>query len=126
MTELLDQLHDESNEGAWKEVRGAYDAMRRSMASGNKDGLAKAIEDLDHALSRGEKASIVWDQVFEANEHTRRLVESERKRLTEMEQLLSIDRVLSMMRALSMSIQENVRDPKALSKIQQDFLRYSA
>jgi hypothetical protein len=84
--------------------------------------LVMALQ-LDGVLNDAQDDHHVWDEVQSLIEQRRKVVESERKRLVEMQQMVSTEKALTLVTALLAAVKENVPDRQALTAIQVTFNR---
>lgn len=110
----------------WKQLNFAYEQFERATKKQDPQASATAINDIRSLIKRGLTEWMQWQEIMSIQEQKRKLGESERKRLTEMQQLVTVERVLALMAALTDSVKRNVTDRTILSKIQRDFERLSA
>ena len=68
-------------------------------------------------------ATKMWPDVLQLIEQRRKLVESERKRLVELQQVLTLEQAQSMIAAIAESVRRHVSDRAALSAITDDLAR---
>lgn len=70
-----------------------------------------------------ETEAEVWGEVAELLEQRRRTVESERKRLVDMQQMITYEDAMLFVTVLSDSVRRHVTDPKQLASIAADIAR---
>lgn len=82
-----------------------------------------ALTRLRTVLTRGVADWAAWDEIAKLLEQRRRLVESERKRLVEMQQTITAEQAMAMMGAVVGIIRERVKDRDILAAISADIER---
>ena len=83
------------------------DARIAQMMQMMRDGLAPESEKM-------------WQAIREAEEHLRRLVETELKRLKDLRQTITVEQAMLLVRVLLDSVKRNVPDQDALRRISED------
>ena len=81
------------------------------------------VKNIGRMIEDGNRENDLWIEIFAAVDQRRRLVESERKRLEQMEQLVTVSEMMVLASALLSSIQTHVTDRRALAAISNDFAR---
>jgi len=105
---------------AWRKLGRAYDDMVRATKLKDTTGMRAALEQIGELISRGNDDYAAWDEITRLLEQRRKLVESERKRLVDMEQMITTERAMMLVGAVAGVIKAHVSDPKQLAAISQD------
>ena len=103
---------------------GLAEAWRTVERSVNEVDRLQAMADLGDLIEQGVADYAAWDEVLRLIEQRRRLAESERKRLVEMQQMITVDRVMTLVAVLVDVVRRHVTDRQALSKISEDLRLY--
>lgn len=118
--ELLGKLSD--GRGRWEEARAAFGAVQAAWkASGI--GMGAALARLALALEGEEREDVVWAEIRDTLENRRKLADSERKRLWELNQHLTTEQALTLIAALQEAVRAHVDDPDTLASIGTEFQR---
>ena len=104
----------------WKQAQIAFVNFRSANTSGDQDKMRAALFDLENILTAGIDDYMAWDEIGRMLEQRRKLVESERKRLMDMEMMITAERTMILIGAVVAIIKEHVTDRKALRKISTD------
>jgi len=122
LSDLLARVDSGESGAIWR----ALDAQRLALLVAQQLGhtvdqiaATSAILDL---IAQGHADYAAWREIGATLEQRRRLVESERKRLVEMQQVMTSEQVLILMNALLLAVRANVHEQAALIAIQQTFL----
>lgn len=107
----------------WKRARKAYDDLMVQMRKGNNEAVAACLNDLNRFIGAGSQDYAVWDEIIRLVDQRRRLVESERRRLVEMQQMITSQEAWVLISALMESVNENVSDPAIRARVNSDFIR---
>jgi len=115
--ELIKQIDTGESGRIWQAVRVVYRDFQ--MAYSAKDGarMALCLTELDNLIKAGVRQYAVWSEITSNIEKRRRLVESERKRLVEMQQMITSERAMLLMAAVVSIIKEQVDDRDTLARI---------
>lgn len=122
LSEVLSQL-DRDGAGDWSEVRSCYLSLVAAMRRQDKAGMATALSQLNTLINRAADDAALWEQVSALLDQRRRAIESESRRMVQMQQTITTNQAMVLVTALLSSIKEHVTDRQALSKIQNDFIR---
>lgn len=101
----------------WVELRSTYRALQIANRDGNLDVARLSLVTLGDLITRGAVDSAIWLEIRSTFESRRKLVDTERKRLIDMEQLVSVDRMLEFVASLTDVVQQHVTDPDTLTAI---------
>lgn len=107
--------------GAWLGVlKSNYEALDIAISTGDAASTIEALEVLGRSINKRLSDFQTWEEVMRLMEQRRRFVESERKRLVEMQQMISSERAYGMVMYLLAIIKEHVTDGKVLAAIGRD------
>lgn len=107
----------------WLKSKEVLLDLRKALATQDTRKTTEALIELDGLIRQGSSDYAAWDEVQTAIELRRRLVETERKRLMDMQAMISSEQATSLIHALSLAVKENVVDSITLSRIQTAFTR---
>lgn len=117
LSDLLSRVDTGESGDLWNQVQGSFMEFRSANATGDQEKMAIALTDLNRIINLGVDDYRAWDEIGKALEQRRRLVESERKRRTEMESMITAERQMLLIAGILGVIRENVTDRKTLSKL---------
>jgi hypothetical protein len=83
----------------------------------------EALKDIKALITQGVSDYIIWDEIVSVIDVKRKVVESERKRLVEMQQMITLGDAVVLMRALSEAVQNNVDSPNERQAVYAEFER---
>lgn len=125
LTELYERLNDSApiNAKGWELVMEALDQIDFLLQDEEPQvGAAlERIQRLRHQAAVGSTEEKAWRQIAAMWEQRRKLIESERKRLLEMQQMMTAADIMALAIRLMESVKRNVRDQNVLEAIQRDF-----
>lgn len=118
LADVLGRVDQGETGELWKEAGKALAELVEVIdAPGARRSAITRLRDL---LTRGVADWAAWDEVGKLLEQRRRLVESERKRLVEMQQTITAERAMLLIGAIAGIIQTHVTDRALLSAISAD------
>lgn len=123
VADLLTKVDTGESGAKWKALRKAHLELMDAITSGDSVMLTASVRAIGRMIEDGNRENDLWIEIFAAVEQRRRLVESERKRLEQMEQLVTVSEMMVLASALLSSIQTHVTDRRALAAISNDFAR---
>lgn len=115
--ELLDHLPTGESGLRWRQVQMAFDNMTAVIAGGDAELFRLALDRLSRAVRGGDHEYQVWQEICQVIEQRKRLVESERKRLVDMQQMITAEHAFGLMTSIAAIIREYVRDGATLAAI---------
>jgi hypothetical protein len=114
--ELLEKLESGESRPGWVQAKQAFERWELAMRRQDYEGAQVHVEEMRKALYR-KNDSAVWAELQMVFEQRRKLVETERKRQTELENLISVQEFLQIMHQLVWILREEVTDPAAMKRI---------
>lgn len=122
---LQDVLASVSNEEAgelWKTLKEA----KKDYLKANDDEIADALNQILWLIDQGYTEYQSWTEIRSILQERKKLVESERKRLIDMQQMITAERAMLLLGAVYDSIRRNVSDKSILAAITQDIRRLAS
>lgn len=95
---------------AWMDLTAAYASLRTELVRPEPDParLRSAVVGMDHAVQRGGDEARAWREILGLIEARRRLVDTERRRLSDEDKAISIERLMVLCTAIIDVIRRNV------------------
>lgn len=106
--EMLLMLPDNAGESSWIGAKKAFENLMIAVDNGDIDAVDSARKTMDDALNTGESEIAQWDSIVKMVDVRRKLVESQRKRLVEMQTTISADDVVGILAVIQNSIKARV------------------
>lgn len=125
LIDVLDRVDSGESGRLWSELYASWEAFKRARALGKTDEMAEALHAHEQLLARGVSDYAAWHEVGALLDQKRKLAESERKRLVEMQQTITTEQALLFVSAVMDSVRRNVDDRNALAAISRDLERAS-
>lgn len=100
--ELLQRVRTGESGQAWRDARDALQDLKG--AGGDPDKVRDALLALEKAVGRGSGDYLAWAEVREVTEQRRRLAESERRRLVELQNVLTAEQAGVLVMALHQAV----------------------
>lgn len=123
LSDLLTRVDTGEAGKAWHDAQGAQRKVAIAVKTGNTDKLLTGLDELEAALGAGVGDYQAWAEIQSILDQRRKLAESERKRLVDMQQIVTAEQAMLLVGALLDSVRRNVTDRSALTAIQADFVR---
>jgi hypothetical protein len=115
--DLLSRVDTGESGALWRSLMAAREDLLARRKAGDTVGQIAALNQIVELIAEGHADYRAWGEVAAVLDQRRRLVESERKRLVEMQQMISSERMMVLLGAVVGVIQEHVRDRAILSGI---------
>jgi hypothetical protein len=122
LLENLGRLETGESADFWDAALTQVVNARLAYKSENYGALEKSLDELE-ALCDGRRLHYATEkEIREKLDQRKRLADSERKRLVDMQQMVTSEQAMALVSALLASIQKNVHDRNTLSAIQTEFM----
>lgn len=115
--DLLSRVDTGESGALWRSLMAARMELLACRQASDIKGQMDALNEIMELISQGHADYRAWGEVAAVLDQRRRLVESERKRLVEMQQMISSERMMVLLGAVVGVIQEHVTDRTILSGI---------
>lgn len=122
-TRLADVLgRVQTGEGAaiWQQLAKTKAQLEKARASGDEVGARAGVDTLLALIGNAMEEQAAWGEVYNLIEQRRRVVDSEWKRLADMQQMITAERALLLITALTQIIKTHVTDTIILGAISTD------
>jgi len=120
ITDLLSRVDTGEAGVLWKTLKKAYDDYRAATIKKDALAMADALQTIEASIKQGNADYVTWSEVIDLVDRRRRLVESERKRLVEMQQTITTERAMALLGAVVDTIRKHVADRDTLVAISND------
>lgn len=115
--DLLARVDTGESGALWRQLMAAREELLVRRKASDTLGQMAALNLIMELIAQGHADYRAWGEVAVVLDQRRRLVESERKRLVEMQQMISSERMMVLLGAVVGVIQEHVTDRSVLSGI---------
>ncbi len=126
LADVLSRVDTGESGRLWRALQAKYDEMVAAQAKQDIQSAMLALADLGALIQQGMGDWGAWHEVSSLLDQRRKLVESERKRLVEMQQMISAENVMVLIGAIAGVIRQHVTDRTALAAISQELNRLTA
>jgi len=123
LTELMQRTSTGETDRLWERASTIAGQIHEAQIAGSVPDVLQGLSTLMEIIKSGVQVSQAWNEVLILIDQKRRLVESERKRLVEMQQMISSEEAVSLMALLVTTVRNHVSDPTVLQAIGDEFLR---
>lgn len=117
--ELLASIDTGETGRIWKALRAEYRALQQANRQKPPDLAAAAVHltTMGGLIERGDSDQESWRALMSAVDNRRRLVESERKRLVELNQVITTEQAFTLVARVLGAVKQHVTDPIAYRAI---------
>lgn len=123
LVDLLKRVDTGESGATWKQLKDEFAEFQKLLAAGKTADSKTVLYTITGLITKGVSDDAAWADVRSVVNQRTRLVESERKRLVEMQQMIGADQAMLLVRALVSAVREHVRDPAILRAITDDLGR---
>lgn len=125
LIDLLKRVDTGESGSTWKQLKDQFAEFQKLLSAGKTADSKAVLYTITGLITKGVSDDAAWADVRSVVNQRTRLVESERKRLVEMQQVVNSDQVMLMVRSLVSAVREHVHDPHVLRLIVADLDRLS-
>jgi len=126
LSDLLARVESGETGERWRQAQSYYREMDKAIRKGDAEGLSEAMGRLGSAIVKGTDDYGAWDEIGTLLDQRRRLVESERKRLVEMQLVMDVRQAMVFVAAVLDTVKRHVTDRQQLAFIGNDLQRLLA
>jgi galactokinase len=125
LTDLLIRVDTGEAGALWEQARKAFTEFKLANIKQDLEKQQSALFELSAILEKGQQDYMVWDEVGKVIEQRRKLVESERKRMVEMQQMITAEQAMVLLTNVASIIKESVTDVSIRNAIIEQLIRFS-
>lgn len=128
LADLLQKVDTGESRDAWKQAKKLLTKYTKALTSGyvDEDELTDYLRALHDTITNAVETHQSWNQIYSVLEQRRKLVESENKRLAEMQQFITAEKAMVLIANLTDIIKRHVTDRATLSAISNDLVRLTS
>jgi len=104
----------------WDDARKALAGFKVTVMGGDAFKIRAELLNLSDLLDNGAQDSEIWKEIVTMIDKRRSLVESERKRLMDMEAIITSEQAVLLVTAMLDAVRRNVTDRATLTAVQTD------
>lgn len=119
--DLLKRVDTGESGSLWKELRSAWQAFVQASQSSDEDARRDAMRAVASLIQRGHQDAVLWDQIGDHLDLSRRLKDSERRRRMDAQASVTAEQALAFATTLADTVKRHVKDPATLRLINADF-----
>jgi hypothetical protein len=123
LSDLISRVDSGESGEVWRLLRTMFAEFSKARSAGKIPEMTQALSDIEALIVRGLADYSAWQDISQALEQRRKLVESERKRLVEMQQMITTEQAMILMAAIVDTIRRHVSDTSALAAISADITK---
>jgi len=114
---LLQRIDTGETTSLWSKLLAIHIQMQQALAGEDDEVFQNAFQALGATIECGGREDDTWIAINRQLEQRRKLVESERKRLVEMQQMITAEQAMILLTAVVDVIRQNVTDRDTLASI---------
>jgi hypothetical protein len=126
ISEVVKKVDTGESSELWAELKVALAGFMAALTKRDMPRMKDPLQQMNQLIERGTEETAVWDEIGRLLEARRKLVESERKRLVEMQQMITAEQAMTLLAVIVDTIRRHVADRKALAAISADLTRLVA
>lgn len=123
LIELLSRMNHADSDALWKRAAELRDRLRLAQEQRDIDAVGAISSQLSEFVDQGIADYSGWNEALGLLESRRRLVDSERKRLVDMQQMISTEQAMQLVTSLLAAVKRHVTDVRVLANVQTEFIR---
>lgn len=123
LLDLLGRVDTGESGALWEQLKKRRMELQAAQKGNDAPGQVIALRAIMELIDQGHADYRAWGELQAVLEQRKRLIESERKRLVEMQQMVTSQQAMGLISALLESVRRNVTDRDALAAIQSDFIQ---
>jgi hypothetical protein len=108
LSDVLSRVDTGESGWLWQTLKDAAGDLKSARWQNDQAGMADALNNLLRLVDAGHQDYAAWSDVRSLLEQRRRTVESERKRLVEMQQMVTTDRLMLLVGALAGVVRDSI------------------
>lgn len=120
LTDILKRVDTGESGQLWRSLQAAYDGLREARSTNDGTKMASYLNDIGALIQRGMGDYAAWDEISRLMEQRRRLVESESRRLKDMQAMISAEEAMAVIGELYVILQTHIEDSVILDRIGRD------
>jgi Spy/CpxP family protein refolding chaperone len=120
LSDVLGRVDTGESGHIWQELKATYKELQDANRASDTQAARVALTEIGSLITRGHLDYAAWADVRTLIEQRRKLVESERKRLSEMQQMITSEQAMLLIARLYDSVTQHVSDRAVLAAIAAD------
>lgn len=117
MSDVLSRVDTGEAGSMWRQAKDYFNAIQAAVAESDPIKMRISMNQLDETLGKGLGDWAAWNEVIGLVEQRRKLVDTERKRLVDMNQMITTEKAIMMITAITNIIREKVKDKETMNAI---------
>ena len=118
--ELMGRISTGENAVTWAILKDRFDELKKSIRAGDTAKTIASLNAVEVVVNTAIGDYLVWGEIQNGLEQRRKLVESERKRLVEIQAFIDARAAMTLVASIVDVIRRNVKDRRELSQITQE------
>lgn len=120
VAELMGRISTGENAVTWMILKDKFGELKKHVKSGDVVKTIEALNAVEAVVNTAVGDYLIWGEIQNGLEQRRKLVESERKRLVEIQAFIDARSAMTLVASIIDVIRRNVKDRRELSQITQE------
>lgn len=120
LTEALRGMDQGEAGRLWRDLKTTWDALQEANRQRDGDAAKQALSEIGRLIARGVADAAARSEVLDIIDRRRKLVESEAKRRTAMQQMITAERLTVLIARVADIVVRHVDDPRTRAAISAD------
>jgi hypothetical protein len=117
ITELISGMDTGESGRIWRDLKNARKQLLYAKQVDDQSGMTQALNSIVILIQNGARDWEAWAEITTTIEQRRRVVESERKRLLEMQQYITAEKAMLLIYAVAEILKRHIPDRQLLDQI---------
>lgn len=117
LADLLKNVDGGESGSLWKQLRGTWNGFAEARSRTDVNEMTARLSQIEQLIQRGSHESLAWGEIVSLLDNRRKLVESERKRLIDLQLMITSERALLLIGAIEDIVRKNVEDRDVMANI---------
>ncbi len=126
LSDVLSRVDSGESGHLWQQLKDTYRALQDANRRGDTGMVRELMVDLGSMITKGQLDYAAWNEIKQIIEARRKLVETERRRLTDMQQMMTAEQAMMLIAEVYEQVRLHVHDPSTLAAIGAGLAKISA
>jgi hypothetical protein len=117
LADLLSRVDSGENGALWANLITAWRELKSAVRTGNREEQTEHAATIDIIINQAKTDYQAWGEIHALIDQRRRMVESERKRLVEIQQMITAKEAMTLIAAIQGIVLEHVTDKTTIRNI---------
>lgn len=110
VAELLEDFENTRPADFWEQLKKTWASFMYAVRANNAEEQVKLVRELDAMIGSGADGARLWEEVLSTLEQQRKLIESEQRRLTSLQQTITVEQAIALLGQMVSLVKRSVYD----------------